>query len=264
MSPSAGAVGSEFVAPTETVLAPTSPGFVPLRGSGVIIVSARSVSKFRNGDSGQKKLLSDVSIEVRTGDFTVITGPSGAGKSTLLNCLAGLDGFDAGDVFIEGHLLNGLTESDRARHRAAALGFVFQGLHLLPTLTVIENTELPLLLAGWSEEDARREAGSALTLAGIADQAIQYPETLSGGELQRAGIARAVVGEPRLVLADEPTGNLDRHTGREIIELFRDLHADGLTLLIATHDERLMELATSIVELENGRLTERRGPRAWR
>jgi putative ABC transport system ATP-binding protein len=238
-----------------------SPTVAKLPGTGSSVVAARRITKFRTIGSKQIEILNDVTLDLRAGHFIVITGASGSGKTTLLSCLAGIESFDRGELMFEGHSLTDLTESDRARHRAAAMGFVFQGFHLVGVLTAVENVELPLLVAGWSAAEARDEAIAALSLVGLAGRPDQLPDQLSGGEQQRVAIARALVGEPRIVFADEPTGNLDDASARKIAHLFHELHADGLTVVVASHDQRLMALATTIVDVQGGRVTERPGPR---
>jgi putative ABC transport system ATP-binding protein len=238
-----------------------SPTVAKLPGTGSSVVAARNLTKVRFIGSKQVEILNDVTLDLRAGHFIVITGASGSGKTTLLSCLAGIDTFDRGELLFEGHALTDLTESDRARHRAAAMGFVFQGFHLVGVLTAVENVELPLLVAGWSGEEARGEAIAALSLVGLVSRQEQLPDQLSGGEQQRVAIARALVGEPRIVFADEPTGNLDDASARKIAHLFHELHADGLTVVVASHDQRLIALATTIVDVKDGRVTERLGPR---
>jgi putative ABC transport system ATP-binding protein len=252
-------------APSETS-GPTEPEFSPtvakLPGTGQIIVAARKLTKFRTIGEKRVEVLNDVTLDLPAGHFIVINGASGSGKTTLLSCLAGIDSFDRGELLFEGHALTDLTESDRARHRASAMGFVFQGFHLVSVLTAVENVELPLLVAGWSAGDARDEALAALSLVGLSSRVEQLPDQLSGGEQQRVAIARALVGEPRIVFADEPTGNLDDSSAKKIAHLFHELHADGLTIVVATHDARLLGLATLIVDVKDGRVTERSGPRS--
>ncbi len=232
-----------------------------LPGTGSSVIAARRLTKIRTIGGKPVEILSDVTLDLRAGHFIVITGASGSGKTTLLSCLAGIDTFDRGELLFEGHALTDLTESDRARHRAAAMGFVFQSFHLVSVLTAVENVELPLLVAGWSADEARDEAIAALSLVGLTGRRDQLPDQLSGGEQQRVAIARALVGEPRIVFADEPTGNLDDASARKIAHLFHELHADGLTVVVASHDERLMALATTIIDVDKGRVIERPGPR---
>ena len=238
-----------------------SPTVAALPGSGAVIVAARKLTKRRVIGTETVDVLADVTLDLRAGEFVVLTGASGSGKTTLLSCLAGIEMFDRGELLFEGYALSDLTESDRARHRAAAMGFVFQGFHLVSILTAVENVELPLLVAGWEAKDAREEAEAALNLVGLSGRMQQLPNQLSGGEQQRVAIARALVGEPRIVFADEPTGNLDDSSAKKIAHLFHELHADGLTLVVATHDQRLISLATTVVDVKDGRAIERRGPR---
>ncbi len=198
--------------------------------------------------------LSDVSLSIASGEFVVITGPSGSGKTTLLNCLAGFDNVDAGQIVIDGYDVALLSDGERTRHRSSAMGFVFQSYNLLGVLSAAENVEVPLLLNGWSPSEARDEALAALTLVGMANRADHLPDDLSGGEQQRVTIARALVGEPRLLWADEPTGNLDPESTESIMHLLRELNADGLTIVMVTHDRSIASLAHRCLELREGQL----------
>jgi predicted ABC-type transport system involved in lysophospholipase L1 biosynthesis ATPase subunit len=184
-----------------------------------------------------------------------LVGPSGSGKSTLLHLAGGLDVPDAGTVRLDGRDLSGLSVAERARLRRRDVGFVFQFFHLLPSLTVAENVELPLLLDGRRGRAARATAEAVLERVGVAHRAAHLPGELSGGEMQRAAIARALVGGPRLVLADEPTGNLDSATGRAVLDLLSSLVREaGTTLVMVTHDEAAAERTGRVVRLLDGRL----------
>jgi putative ABC transport system ATP-binding protein len=202
-------------------------------------------------------ILDGITLEVPAGQFAAITGPSGSGKSTLLGLLAGLDRPTTGTVRVAGVDLGSLDEDALARFRLATIGYVFQSFHLIPTLTAAENVAVPLELAGTPA--AARRARELLELVGLADRADHYPVQLSGGEQQRVALARAFANGPRLVLADEPTGNLDSATGDHIIELLVGAHRDRhVTLVLVTHDPVLAAHADRVVELRDGRVTANR------
>ena len=185
-------------------------------------------------------------------------GPSGCGKSTLLNLLAGLDRPSAGEVWLDGSRVDQLSETALARLRRRRLGFVFQFFNLLPVLTVSENVELPLLLAGRRRRQARRTASRMLDELGIGDKADAAPGQLSGGQQQRVALARALANQPDLVMGDEPTGNLDSASAGEVLGLLRAAHARGQTLLVATHDARVAAAADRVVTMRDGRVTRER------
>jgi putative ABC transport system ATP-binding protein len=200
-------------------------------------------------------ILSDVSFEVHAGEAIAIVGVSGSGKSTLLGLLAGLDTPTEGRVRIDGHDLFSLDEDSRAAFRARMLGFVFQSFQLLPAMTAVENVMLPLELAG--RRDARTAARLMLERVGLAERLDHYPKQLSGGEQQRVAIARAFVTRPSLLLADEPTGNLDAATGKQVIDLMFELNRErGTTLLLVTHDESLSKRCNRVLRLAGGRLVD--------
>ena len=206
-------------------------------------------------DNGGEPLtiLQDISFSVMPGETVAIVGASGSGKSTLLGLLAGLDEPSSGEVRLDGETLNALSEDQRARLRGRLLGFVFQSFQLLPALTALENVMLPLELAGRS--DARREAEAWLGRVGLAGRLGHYPRQLSGGEQQRVAVARAFAPRPALVLADEPTGNLDVATGEAVIELMFSLNAEsGTTLVLVTHDNALAARCGRTLRLASGRL----------
>jgi putative ABC transport system ATP-binding protein len=225
-----------------------------------MIVRVRELTmRFRSGDR-EITVLDGVSLDVADGEFVAVTGPSGSGKSTLLGLIAGLDQPTGGSVTVGGRELERLDESALARLRRDTIGYVFQSFHLIPTLTAAENVAVPLELAGVAEPLVRARA--LLDEVGLKERAQHYPVQLSGGEQQRVAIARAVSLAPPLVLADEPTGNLDSATGAEIIELLLRLRRDrGSTLVMVTHDPALADHADRIVLLQDGRiLGERRTP----
>jgi len=187
-------------------------------------------------------------------DFVAVMGPSGSGKTTLLNCLSGLDDIDGGHVLLDGEDLHALSDADRTRNRASQMGFVFQQFNLIPVLTAVENVELPLLLAGIHGKEARPRAIETLGRVGLGHRTGHRPNELSGGEQQRVTIARALAAQPRIVWADEPTGALDSETSDEIIELLRELHGDGLTLVMVTHDDGIGAAAPRLVRMRDGRI----------
>ena len=206
-------------------------------------------------DNGGEPLtiLQDISFSVMPGETVAIVGASGSGKSTLLGLLAGLDEPSSGEVRLDGETLNALSEDQRARLRGRLLGFVFQSFQLLPSLTAVENVMLPLELAGVAK--GSELARTWLERVGLAHRLQHYPKHLSGGEQQRVALARAFAPNPRLVLADEPTGNLDAATGQQIIELMFDLNArQGTTLLLVTHDETIAARCGRILRIQSGRL----------
>ena len=217
-----------------------------------IVLEARNVSKTVPSPEGPLTILADVSLSVRTGETLAIIGASGAGKSTLLALLAGLDSPSAGRVLIAGADLTELDEDGRAAVRGRHVGFVFQSFHLIPSLTALENVMLPLELRG--RGDAREMAAQALAQVGLTPRSAHYPKQLSGGEQQRVAIARAYVTHPDVLFADEPTGNLDTHTGQRITDLLFELNrSTGSTLILVTHDRELASRCGRILELDAGR-----------
>jgi putative ABC transport system ATP-binding protein len=200
--------------------------------------------------------LRGVDLTVERGEFVAIMGPSGCGKSTLLNLLAGLDRPTAGEVWLDSERIDRLTETELARLRRRKMGFVFQFFNLVPTLSVVENVELPLLLVGRRRRDARRSADRLLNDLGIAERRGAAPILLSGGQQQRVALARALANTPAIVLGDEPTGNLDSAATRDVLGLLRGARDRGQTLLIVTHDARVAAAADRIVNLRDGRLAD--------
>jgi len=217
------------------------------------IIKASQLGKQVTTGTAALTILSGVSFEVDSGEAVAIVGVSGSGKSTLLGLLAGLDTPSSGAVRIDGHDLNALDEDGRAALRGRMIGFVFQSFQLLPAMTALENVMLPLELAG--AEGAEDVARAMLARVGLADRAHHYPKQLSGGEQQRVAIARAFVKRPRLLFADEPTGNLDSETGAQVIDLLFELNREsGATLLLVTHDEALTRRCSRVLRLAAGRL----------
>jgi putative ABC transport system ATP-binding protein len=217
------------------------------------MVQVRHLSKQVASPGGSLLILDDISLTVPTGATAAIVGASGSGKSTLLGLMAGLDTPSSGTIAVAGTDLSALDEEGRARLRAGRVGFVFQAFHLLPALTALENVLLPLELSGHTNAMAR--AREVMTQVGLDDRLHHYPTQLSGGEQQRVAIARAFVTEPEILFADEPTGNLDQHTGERVIELlFRLNTAHHTTLVLVTHDDALARHCSLRFELEAGRL----------
>ncbi|HEU4522524.1 MAG TPA: ABC transporter ATP-binding protein [Thermoanaerobaculia bacterium] len=198
--------------------------------------------------------LQNINLEVEKGEFVSIMGPSGCGKSTLLNIIGLLDAPSDGRVHIDGEAINGQGDKKLARMRNAKLGFVFQSFHLVPDLKVIDNVEIPLLYRSMSSSERRRLATEALDRVGLSSRIHHFPTQLSGGQQQRVAIARAIVGRPRVLLADEPTGNLDSRMGEEIMTILEDLNRnDGTTIVMVTHDDRFASQTNRIVRLFDGR-----------
>lgn len=196
-----------------------------------------------------------VSTTIPTGSVTCLLGPSGSGKSTLLHLIGGVERCQAGQITVDDWTVSSLTGTDLARYRRSHVGFVFQAFHLLPTLTALENVEVPLVLAGVAPAERRARARDLLERVGLADRAGHRPDQLSGGEQQRVAVARALIHGPRLVLADEPTGNLDSDTGAQVLALLLELQREhGCTVVIATHNEALAEQADLRLRLRDGRL----------
>ena len=217
------------------------------------MISVRALSMRLASGGREVTVLADVSLEVPPGQFLAIAGPSGSGKSTLLGLIAGLDQPSAGRIEVAGVDVTALDEDGLARFRRDHVGYVFQSFHLLPTLTAQENVAVPLELAG--EADAAPRAAALLTEVGLADRAHHYPVQLSGGEQQRVAVARAMARRPALLLADEPTGNLDSATGKQIIELLVGLNRRlGSTLVLVTHDAALAAHADRVITLRDGRI----------
>ncbi|MFV3304556.1 ABC transporter ATP-binding protein [Pseudomonas sp. NY15181] len=223
------------------------------------ILTARNLSKVVSSAEGKLTILHDLSLDLSRGDSLAIVGSSGSGKSTLLGLLAGLDLPSNGDIVLLGHALGSLDEDQRARVRAAHVGFVFQSFQLLDSLSALENVMLPLELDG--RADARQRGRELLERVGLGQRLTHYPRQLSGGEQQRVAIARAFAAEPDVLFADEPTGNLDTHTGERISDLLFELNRErGTTLVLVTHDERLAHRCQRQIRLESGHLIDHAEP----
>ena len=221
-----------------------------------MILRADRVRKVYQSGADRVVALDDLDLDVTDGEFVAVMGPSGSGKTTLLNCLSGLDDIDAGHVLFDGRVLHEMSDLARTRERAATMGFVFQAFNLIPVFSAAENVELPLLLGGSTARDARRRAIETLDRVGLGHRTTHRPMELSGGEQQRVAIARALANRPRLVWADEPTGALDSETATSVMELLRELHADGLTLVLVTHDPDIGSSAERLVRMLDGRVVE--------
>ena len=226
------------------------------------VLSAHDLQRsFRQGGATIRPVV-DVDLELRAGEFAAIVGSSGSGKTTLLQLLGGLDRPDSGEVRIDGVATTRLSDTELTAVRARRLGIVFQQFNLVPTLTACENVEAALLALGMARSDRRARALQLLDQVGLGHRADHVPTRLSGGEQQRVAIARALAAHPGLLLADEPTGNLDRATGDQVLDLLVDLvHEQDVALLVVTHDERIAARADRVFEIESGRLAERAGTR---
>jgi putative ABC transport system ATP-binding protein len=220
------------------------------------MIKVDHVTKSYRRDSIEIPVLRDISIDVPTGEFLALMGPSGSGKTTLLNLIAGIDRPNAGKVVVNGTDIALLGESELARWRARHVGFIFQFYNLLPVLTAFENVELPLLLTGLSRKEKREHVEAALNLVGLGDRIHHYPKQLSGGQEQRVAIARAIVTDPTILVADEPTGDLDKVSAGEIMDLLDRLNKEfKKTIVMVTHDPRAAEKAHKAMHLDKGELT---------
>ena len=220
------------------------------------LVRVRDVNKHFTRGTERIDVLRGVNLDIPKGDFLALMGPSGSGKTTLLNLMGGLDAPTGGDVEVDGVRISSLSGGALSRWRSRHIGFVFQLYNLLPVLTAERNVELPLLLTRLSKAERRKRAAVALKVVGLADRARHYPRQLSGGQEQRVGIARAIVTDPTLLLCDEPTGDLDRKAGDEVLDLLQSLNRDhGKTIVMVTHDPHAAERARRTLHLEKGSLT---------
>jgi putative ABC transport system ATP-binding protein len=223
-----------------------------MNAAPTVVVHARGLRKEYGSGAGLVRALDAVDLDVNRGETVAIMGPSGCGKSTLLHVLGGLDRPGAGELSVAGRRVDRLSERALANLRRDEVGFVFQAFHLVDELTAQENVELPALLAGGTPGEARARATALLDQVGLADRARHLPSMLSGGQRQRVAIARALANDPQIVLADEPTGNLDSAAAFDVLGLLEALHAQGLTVVIATHDERIAATADRLISMRDG------------
>jgi putative ABC transport system ATP-binding protein len=218
------------------------------------LVELRNVSKiYRVGDE-EIRALDDVSLDIEEGEFISIIGPSGSGKSTLMHILGCLDSPTSGSISLDGTLIHNASARQLASMRNRKIGFVFQFFNLLPKLSVVQNVELPMIYSGISSRERRQRALAALEAVDLANRSRHRPSQLSGGQQQRAAIARALVNNPRIIFADEPTGNLDSHTGEAILTLFRRLSQEGRTIVLVTHDPEIAAVTPRRIEIRDGKI----------
>lgn len=219
------------------------------------LIELTNVAKTYRRGGETLSIFSDLNLTIPAGDFVAVMGPSGSGKTTLLNMLGGLDRPSTGGIMFDGAPIERLSENQLSAWRASNVGFIFQFYNLMPTMSAARNVELPLLLTGLSGRDRRERVRTALEIVGLADRMGHRPKELSGGQQQRVAIARAIVADPKLILADEPTGDLDRVTAQEILEMLQLLNRElGKTIVMVTHDQRAAARAHSVVQLEKGAL----------
>lgn len=222
------------------------------------VVDARDIHKAYRRGAQTVPVLSGLTLQIRAGEFLALMGPSGSGKSTLLNLIAGIDQPDRGRLIVAGEDVGRLSEGELADWRAANVGFIFQFYNLMPVLNALENVELPLTLTRMGRAERRERAVNALRLVGLSDRMDHYPNELSGGQQQRVAIARALIADPTLIVADEPTGDLDRESAAEILHLLQRLNAElGKTVVMVTHDQRAAACAHAIMHLDKGLLSAR-------
>jgi putative ABC transport system ATP-binding protein len=229
-------------------------GQAAVDGSDALLV-AEGVRKIYRGQGVEVEALAGLDLTVHRGELVAVMGPSGSGKTTLLNCLSGLDAIDGGRVVVEGRDLFAMSDADRTEHRARTMGFVFQSFNLVPVFSAAENVELPLLLVGTPAREARARAREMLTRVGLEHRAGHRPNAMSGGEQQRVTVARALVGRPAVVWADEPTGNLDSAMAAQVMALLSELNQDeGQTIVLVTHDPGIGAAAGRLVRMKDGHL----------
>ncbi|MAG21288.1 MAG: macrolide ABC transporter ATP-binding protein [Candidatus Marinimicrobia bacterium] len=221
------------------------------------MIQLENVNKYYPSGAGMLHVLKDIQLSIRQGDYLSIMGPSGSGKSTLLNMLGLLDTIDEGEYTLEGNPTSQLNEEQRASLRAKYIGFIFQSFQLIDRLTAFENIALPMVLAEVPPKDRNERVNELLARVGLSERAHHKPGQLSGGQLQRVAIARALVMKPTIILADEPTGNLDQQSGNDIVTLLEDLNAQGITLVVVTHDQALGARANRKITMVDGVLSQR-------
>jgi putative ABC transport system ATP-binding protein len=229
-----------------------------MSSNGKSLIQLQGIKKVFYTDEVETHALSDVHLDIKQGEYVAIAGPSGCGKTTLLSILGLLDTPSEGQYTLDGAPVANLTAADRARVRNRQIGFIFQAFNLIGDLTVYENVELPLTYRGLSAAERKQRVQQALEKVGMSHRVKHYPAQLSGGQQQRVAVARAVAGDPAILLADEPTGNLDSANGEAVMELLRELHRGGATICMVTHDSRYARHADRSVELFDGRVVEER------
>jgi putative ABC transport system ATP-binding protein len=220
------------------------------------MIELKNVSRTYAHGAKEIHALRDISLSIKAGEFLGVMGPSGSGKSTLLNIIGGLDQPTTGEIFIDSRPLHGISDDELTLIRRRRVGFIFQFFNLLPILTAAENVSLPLLLEGLPYSKIKPKADALLNKVGLGERTEHRPEQLSGGEMQRVAIARALIASPAVLLADEPTGNLDSRTSEEILHLLKDLHAEGQTIIMVTHDARAAAYGTRGITLRDGSISE--------
>ncbi|MFO8009765.1 MAG: ABC transporter ATP-binding protein [Dehalococcoidia bacterium] len=217
------------------------------------IIDVRNVHKTYDTGKVRVHALRGVDLRIAEGEMVGVMGPSGCGKTTLLNCLSGLDNIDEGEIFVKGNQIPRMSDKARTRFRAHEMGFIFQAFNLLPVLSVIENVELPLLVSGTKQSQARKRAGEVLELVGVGDQKYKRPAELSGGQQQRVAIARSLVNDPAIVWGDEPTGNLDSETSKDVMGVLRRLNKEKRqTFVLVTHSLEVGQMTDRIVRMKDG------------
>jgi putative ABC transport system ATP-binding protein len=227
-----------------------------MKTNGEPLIRMRGITKVFHTDEMETHALADVSLEIRQGEYVAISGPSGCGKTTLLSILGLLDTANGGEYMLAGESVASLGPADRARVRNRKIGFIFQAFNLIGDLTVFENIELPLTYRDMDASERKQRVTQALDRVGMSHRAKHFPAQLSGGQQQRVAVARAVAGDPAILLADEPTGNLDSANGEAVMELLRELHRNGATICMVTHDHRYAEHADRTVHLFDGQIVD--------
>ena len=220
------------------------------------LIKLQDVSKFYQMGESVVKALNDINLEIKKGDFIAIIGPSGSGKSTMMNLVGALDLATKGDIYLSGKNIEHLEESELAQIRGKRIGFIFQTFNLIPTLTALENAALPMMFQGVSKEEREERAIELLKKVGLGYRLYHFPNELSGGERQRVAIARALANNPEIILADEPTGNLDTKTGKEIMKMLVELNKEGRTIILVTHDLEMAKHAKKLIKLKDGGIVE--------
>ena len=221
-----------------------------------VFFNMEGINKFYRMGDEQMHILKDIHLSIDKGEYLSVLGPSGSGKSTLMNIIGCLDTPTSGSYVLNGNLIEDMTEAELAQIRNREIGFIFQNSQLLPRLNALRNVEMPLIYAGIPPRERRRRAAEMLQRVGLSDRMYHFPNQLSGGQQQRVAIARALVGNPNLLLADEPTGALDQKTGKQVMQLFQELSDEGRTIIMITHDMHIASYARRVVHIIDGELTE--------